>query len=37
MFVVRKKQQQKQQKDKHVAGVCRSKIYVYYDEFKVIF
>jgi hypothetical protein len=37
--VVRKKQQQHQkQKAKHGAdGACRSQIYVYYDEFKVIF
>jgi ubiquitin len=24
-------------KAKHRAGACRSKVYVYYDEFKVIF
>jgi hypothetical protein len=35
MHVVEKKQTQ--QKAKHVAGACRSKVYVYYDEFKVIF
>jgi hypothetical protein len=37
--VVRKKQQQQQQTQKamHVVGACRSKAYVFYDEFKVIF
>jgi hypothetical protein len=28
--------QQQQQKTNHVAGACRSKVYVYYEEFKVI-
>jgi hypothetical protein len=37
MRVVGKKQQQKKQKAKHGAGACRYKVYVYYDEFKVIF
>jgi hypothetical protein len=38
MRVVKKKQQQQQkQKVKHGAGACRSKIYVFYDEFKLIF
>jgi hypothetical protein len=27
----------KKQKAKHKAGACRSKVYVFYDEFKVIF
>jgi hypothetical protein len=27
----------KKQKSKHVAGACRSKIYVFYDKIKVIF
>jgi hypothetical protein len=33
--MVRKKQQQQKQKAK--AGACRSKDYVYYDEFELIF
>jgi hypothetical protein len=38
MGVARKKQQQQQkQKAKHVAGICIFKVYMYYDEFKVIF
>jgi hypothetical protein len=28
---------QQQQKQKTKAGACRSQVYVYYDEFKVIF
>jgi hypothetical protein len=34
--VVKKKQKQRR-KAKHKPGACRSKFYVYYDEFKVIF
>jgi hypothetical protein len=32
-----KKQQKKKRKAKHGAGACRSKVYVFYDEFRVIF
>jgi hypothetical protein len=39
MFVVRKKTKTttNKQKTKHIAVACRSKAYVYFDEFKVIF
>jgi hypothetical protein len=37
MWLKKQKQQQQQQKAKHGAGACRSKVYLYYDEFKVIF
>jgi hypothetical protein len=37
MRVARKTTTQIKKKSKHVAGACRSKVYVFYDEFKVIF
>jgi hypothetical protein len=37
MRVARKNHNTKKQKAKHVAGACRSMVYVFYDEFKVIF
>jgi hypothetical protein len=35
--VVKKNKNNNKKKAKHGAGACRSKVYVYYDEFKVIF
>jgi hypothetical protein len=37
VWLKKQQQQQQQQKAKHRAGACRSKVYVYYDELKVIF
>jgi hypothetical protein len=37
MRLVKKTTTTKKQKPKHGAGACRSKVYVFYDEFKVIF